>query len=101
MQKLLKKLKVKNQKAIIESLDKIQQGHSIGFNKSMEKLFEFPVGEVFEKIKDFKEAQYLIIDGILTQRLFSVIRSMKIKFIACKNKEEELRVPDQVVVYFF
>ncbi|MBY8980145.1 MAG: DNA primase [Candidatus Lokiarchaeota archaeon] len=101
LQKLLKKLKVKNPKAIIDSLEKIEPGHSIGFNKSMEKLFELPVGEVFEKIKEFKDTQFLVIDGILTKRLISLIVSMKIKFIACKNKEEKLRVPDQVVVYFF
>lgn len=101
LQKLLKKLKVKNQEAIINSLEKIEPGHSIGFNKSMEKLFELPVGEVFEKIKEFKDTQFLIIDGILSKRLISLILKMKIKFIACKNKEEELRVPDQVVVYFF
>jgi len=101
LQKLLKKLKVKNQKAIIDSLEKIEPGHSIGFNKSMEKLFDLPVGEVFEKIKDFKDVQFLIIDGILTKRLISLTVSMKIKFIACKNKEEKLRVPDQIVVYFF
>jgi len=101
LQKLLKKLKVKNPKAIIDSLEKIEPGYSIGFNKSMEKLFDLPVGEVFEKIKEFKDTQFLIIDGILTKRLISLIVSMKIKFIACKNKEEKLRVPDQVVVYFF
>ena len=101
LQKLLKKLKVKNQEAIIDSLEKIEPGHSIGFNKSMEKLFELPVGEVFEKMKEFKDTQFLIIDGILSKRLISLILKMKIKFIACKNKEEELRVPDQVVVYFF
>ena len=101
LQKLLKKLKVKNQKAITDSLEKIEPGHSIGFNKSMEKLFDLPVGEVFGKIKEFKDVQYLIIDGILTKRLISLIVSMKIKFIACKNKEEKLRVPDQIVVYFF
>ncbi|TET05237.1 MAG: DNA primase [Promethearchaeota archaeon] len=101
LQKLLKKLKVKNPKAIIDSLEKIEPGHSIGFNKSMEKLFELPVGEVFEKIEEFKSTQFLIIDGILSKRLVSLIVKMKVKFIACKNKEEELRVPDQVVVYFF
>ena len=101
LQKLLKKLKVKNQKAITDSLEKIEPGHSIGFNKSMEKLFDLPVGEVFEKIKEFKDTQFLVIDGILTKRLISLTVSMKIKFIACKNKEEKLRVPDQIVVYFF
>jgi len=101
LQKTLKKLKVKNQKAIVDSLEKIESGYSIGFNKSMEKLFELPVGEVFEKIKEFKETQFLIIDGILSKRFISQIKNMKIKFIACKNKEEKLRVPDQVIVYFF
>jgi len=101
LQKLLKKLKVKNQKALIDSLEKIEPGHSIGFNKSMETLFDLPVGEVFKKIKEFKDTQFLVIDGILTKRLISLIVSMKIKFIACKNKEEKLRVPDQIVVYFF
>ncbi len=101
LQKLLKKLKVKNQKALLDSLEAIEPGHSIGFNKSMAKLFELPVGEVFEKIKEFKDTQFLVIDGILSKRLISLIVKMKVKFIACKNKEEELRVPDQVVVYFF
>ena len=101
LEKLLKKLKVKNQKTLIDSLEKIEPGHSIGFNKSMEKLFELPVGEVFEKINEFKDTQYLVIYGILSKRLISLIVKMKVKFIACKNKEEELRVPDQVAVYFF
>ena len=100
-QKLMKKLKVKNPAAIKESLEKIEPGHSIGFNKSLEKLFEIPVGEIFEKIKDFKSTQYLIIDGILSKRLITLLLPMKIKFIACKNKEEELRVPSEITVYFF
>ncbi len=100
-QKLMKKLKVKNPAAIKESLEKIEPGHGIGFNKSLEKLFEIPVGEIFEKIKDFKSTQYLIIDGILSKRLITLLLPMKIKFIACKNKEEELRVPSEITVYFF
>ncbi|MBY8989014.1 MAG: DNA primase [Candidatus Lokiarchaeota archaeon] len=100
-QKLMKKLKVKNQAALKESLDKIEPGHSIGFNKNLEKLFEIPVGEIFEKIKNFKETQFLVIDGILTKRLITLLLPMKIKFIACKNKEEELRVSSEITVFFF
>ena len=101
LHKIMKKLKVKNPTAIKESLEKIEAGHSIGFNKSLEKLFEIPVGELFDKIKDFKETQFLIIDGILTKRLITLLLPMKIKFIACKNKEDELRTPDQLSVFFF
>ena len=101
-QKHMKKLKVKNQAAIEESLGKIEPGHSIGFNKSVEKLFEIPVGEIFEKIKNFKKnLEFLIIDGILTKRLITLLLPMKIKFIACKNKEDKLRVPSEIIVYFF
>ncbi len=101
LQKLLKKLKVKHFEIIEESFKKIKPGHSIGFNKSLEKLFEIPVGEIFEKIKDFKGTQFLIIDGILTKRLLSLLLKLKIKFIACKNKEEDLRIPEQIIVFFF
>jgi len=101
LQKLLKKLKVKNYEIIEESFKKIEPGHSIGFNKSLEKLFEIPVGEIFEKIKDFKGTQFLIIDGILTKRLLSLLLKLKLKFIACKNKEEDLRIPEQIIVFFF
>ena len=101
LQKLLKKLKVKNYAIIEESFKKIEPGHSIGFNKSLEKLFEIPVGEIFEKIKDFKGAQFLIIDGILTKRLLTLLLKLKLKFIACKNKEEDLRIPEQIIVFFF
>ena len=101
LHKLLKKLKVKNYAIIEESFEKIEPGHSIGFNKSLEKLFEIPVGEIFEKIKDFKSTQFLIIDGILTKRLLSLLLKLKLKFIACKNKEEDLRIPEQIIVFFF
>ena len=99
--KLMKKLKVKNPEIIKESLEKIEPGNSIGFNKSLEKLFEIPVGELFEKIKDFQSIQFLVIDGILTGRLIALLVPMKIKFIACKNKEEELRVPSDITTFFF
>ncbi len=99
--KLMKKLKVKNPAIIKESLEKIEPGHSIGFNKSIEKLFEIPVGGLFEKIKDFQSIQFLVIDGILTGRLIALLVPMKIKFIACKNKEEDLRVPSDITIFFF
>jgi len=101
LQKVLKKLKVKNFAIIEESFKKIEPGHSIGFNKSLEKLFEIPVGEIYGKIKDFKGTQFLILDGILTARLLSLLLKLKIKFIACKNKEEDLRIPEQIIVFYF
>jgi len=100
-QKILKKLKIKDDNIIIGATKSIKAGYAIGFNKSLEKLFDIPVGEIFEKIRDFKDTQILIIDGILTKRLLSLSLNMKIKFIGCKNKEGELNIPEQILVHFF
>ncbi len=101
IQKILKKLKIKDEKVILKAIQNIQPGFAIGFNKTLEKLFDIPVGEIFEKIRNYKDTQYLIIDGILSKRLLSLSINMKIKFIASKNKEEELTVPADIAVYFF
>ena len=100
-QKILKKLKIKDDSIIIEATKSIKAGYAIGFNKSLEKLFDIPVGEIYGKIRDFKDTQFLIIDGILTKRLLSLSIKMKIKFIGCKNKEEELKIPEHLLVHFF
>jgi DNA primase len=100
LQKFLKKMKVKDDSKITEIIESIETGHSIGLNKNLEKLFDLPVGEIFGKIRTFKDTLYLIIDGILTKRLLSLSVKMKIKFIACKNKEEELVIPDSINVFY-
>ena len=101
LEKSLKKLKVKNQAPIVNTLREIEPGHSIGFNKNSEIQFNLSVGELYDNLPDFKNTQYIIIYGILTERLLSLALDMKIKFIACKNKEEDLKVPDQIFVYSF
>ncbi|MCK4778779.1 MAG: DNA primase [Candidatus Lokiarchaeota archaeon] len=100
-QKILKKLKIKDDSIIIEATKSIKAGYAIGFNKSLEKLFDIPVGEIYGKIRDFKDTQFLIIDGILTKRLLSLSLNMKIKFIGCKNKEGVLNIPEHILVHFF
>ena len=101
LQKILKKIKIKNETIILDAIRNIGRGFAIGFNKNLEKLFEIPVGELFEKIRSFKDTQYMIIDGILTKRLLSLSINMKIKFIACRNKEEELAIPGQISIFFY
>ncbi|MFX0037548.1 MAG: hypothetical protein ACFE9I_18145, partial [Candidatus Hermodarchaeota archaeon] len=101
LQKILKNLKIKDETIIRNAIKNIKAGYAIGFSKNLEKLFDIPVGEIYEKIRDYKDTRYLIIDGILTKRLLSLSINMKIKLITCKNKEEELKVPEHIFVYFF
>jgi DNA primase len=100
LDRLLKKHKVKNESIIIEAIKTIQPGQTIGFNKKLTKIFEMPVGEVFEKIRDYKEISFIIVDGILTKRLLTISINLKIKFIACKNKEADLKIPKQLSIYY-
>ncbi len=101
--KLLKKLKVKDEAIIKDAIKDVKPLSCIGFNKKLHKTFDMPVGEIFEKIKlpAYKDTIYLIIDGILSNRLLSISINKKIKFIACKNKEEKLKIPSNILIYFF
>jgi len=101
LKKFLKRSKLKHHDEIIEEIKNVPSGQGLGYSKSMEKLFEIPVGELFDKIKEYKNTQVLILDGILTKRLLSSALSMKLKLIACKNKEEDLVIPYQIVVFYF
>jgi len=101
LNKMLKKLKVKDSTHLLEAMNVVESGQSIGLDKKFNKTFGLPVGELFEKIRDYKDTKFLVIDGILTNRLLSISINMKIQFIACKNKEENIKVPDQILVYFF
>ena len=101
LSKILKKLKIKNESVIIEAINSIQDGQSIGFNKKLQKVFEMAVGEIFENIRDYKDLTYLIIDGVLSKRLLSIAVNLKLKFVACKNKENKLKIPSHISIYFF
>lgn len=101
IKKLLKKIKIKNYDLVIETINNLSPGVAISYNKNMEKLFELPIGELFDNLGNYKDSKVLIIDGILTKRLLSLILTLKIKFIACKNKEEALFIPDSILVFFF
>ncbi len=101
LQRILNKMKIKDAKFINDAINNIQIAHSIGFNKKGEELFTMPVGELFGSISNYKNLSFLIIDGILSSRLLSLTMELKVKFIACKNKEEDLKVPDNTFVYYF
>jgi hypothetical protein len=98
--RILDNLKVKDNSTILEAIKNITPGQSFGFNKKGEKIFDMSVGELFGSITEQKNTQFLIIDGILSSRLLSLAQKMKIKFIACKNKEQDLRIPSSISTYY-
>jgi len=101
LSRYLKKLKVKDKNSIIEKVRNIEIGHAMALDDNLEQLFEISVGNLYEKLNDYKESTYLIMDGILTSRLVSLLLQLNIKFVACKNKEEDLKIPDKLTVFYF
>jgi len=89
------------QSTLTDIMKSIENGHAVGFSADMEQLFDYGVRELFEKIREHKNIEYLVIDGILSDRLLSIAVNMKIKFIACKNKVEDLSIPNHIAVHFF
>jgi DNA primase len=101
LSKILSDFHPEAESVINETMKSIESGHAVGFNSEFKKNFDFEVGEIFKKIKKFEDTQFLVIDGILSDRLLSIAVNMKMKFIACKNKVEDLKIPNQIIVYSF
>jgi DNA primase len=101
LKKILKQMKIKDPEILVGTIENLVPGHAVGFNKKLNKLFEIPVSEIFEKIRSFNDIVYIVIDGILTNRLLTISINMKIKFIACKNKEEKLKIPENLSIFYF
>lgn len=99
--RFLKKLKIKKKEFVMDQIREIGTGMTIGLDQDLNKLFELPVSELFDNINQFKDSKILIIDGILTSRLLSQLMRINIKMIACKNKEEDLKISDKILVYYF
>ena len=99
--RLLKKMNVSDTSIIVDAIENIETGNALGFDQDLKKVFQIPVGELFEKLRNYSNTKFLIIDGILTNRLLSLSINLKIKFIGCKNKEDELVIPDQIAIFYF
>jgi DNA primase len=97
----LEKLNVENKDVILEKIKTIETGHAVGYDETLNELFDIGVSELYDNLPQYKETKFLILDGILTERLLNRIESQNIKFIACKNKLEDLKVPNKITVFYF
>jgi len=98
--KFLKRLNVKETHTIIEKVRHLETGNAVGYDNHLNQLFEMHVSEIYENLKDYDNTKFLIIDGILTERLLELLLEMNIKFIACKHRAEDLKVPNDITVFY-
>ncbi|MEJ2280134.1 MAG: hypothetical protein P8Y70_20660 [Candidatus Lokiarchaeota archaeon] len=93
-------MKIKDKTVIFEAINNLKASEGIGFDQDLKQLFTIPVNEVYDRLKGYPNARYLILDGILSKRLLDLAKKMNIKFIACKNKIEDLTIPNSISVYY-
>lgn len=101
LKKLINKTKIKYEENIINTIHEIDGGVAIGFDKDGKSLFELRVAELYEKIESHENLEGLVINGILSERLLNLLMKMNVSFVACRNKEEDLSIPNKIIVYFF
>jgi DNA primase len=99
--KMLKELKVDDKDEIFETIKNIEIGQAVAFDNEINKIFDTHVSEVYEKIQDSEACDFLIFDGVLSKRLLGLALQKDIKFIACKNKDDEIRIPNRISVFYF
>ena len=54
---------------------------SIGIDSDKKEVFRFPISELVEKIASQSNIKYLILDGIITQRLLDAAKEIGVEFI--------------------
>ncbi|MFO8018509.1 MAG: DNA primase DnaG [Promethearchaeia archaeon] len=101
LEKLLIDLNAGDPSIIVKAIEDIEPGMAKGFDYNLEELFSMKVRELFEEIRNYEKTKFLIFYGILSERLLSLTLNLDVEFIACKNKEEDLKIPRHIHVHFF
>ena len=54
---------------------------SVGIDSDKKEVFRFPISELVEKISSQSNIKYLVLDGIITQRLLDAAKEIGVEFI--------------------
>ena len=96
---ILKTLKLGKNSKIFEYISNSEgTKKAFGIDSEENVLFELDTADVFDKLSDYSDIKYLILDGILSKRLLSLAIKMKINVIFCSEKEEDLKIPRQIKI---
>lgn len=68
-----------------------------GYNDEMNEVFRVPVSNVVKELQDHPDVRYLILDGIITQRLIDTASEVGVKSIVA-NRIAEIKNPREGIV---
>ncbi len=96
---ILKTLKLDKDSKIFEYISNSEgTKQAFGIDSEENMLFGLDTADVFDKISEYSNIKYLILDGILSKRLLSLAINMKINVIFCIEKEVDLKIPRQIKI---
>lgn len=71
------------------------------FNGKMEQIGRLPVGELADKIKDFKDVDTVVFDGVITQRIVDAASERNIKYLVAARVSDVVKQPLNVNLLTF
>jgi len=74
---------------------------AVVLDKNMKQVERLPVSELAEKLQGIKDADTVIFDGVITQRLVDVAAEKNIKYLVAARVSEAIKQPLQVNLLTF
>lgn len=73
---------------------------AVGLDSSMNQIFKVPVSELVQKLQDGQGVKYLVLDGIITQRLIDAASKAGVQFVVGHRITEMKKAPDLTIRTF-
>ncbi|UCC33423.1 MAG: DNA primase [Candidatus Bathyarchaeota archaeon] len=89
-----KQKKILLPKQIVETTKKLGGTlEAVLLNKKMEPIERLPVSELAEKLQEVKDADTVVFDGVITQRLVDVADKKGIKYLVAARVSDKIKQP--------
>ncbi|GIU71610.1 MAG: DNA primase [Candidatus Nitrosocaldaceae archaeon] len=88
-------------KRVVEVFPEINETlEAVGYDENMNEVLRVPVNEIVKRLQDTKDVRYLILDGIITQRLVDTARDVGVKYIIA-HRIADIKKPSDITLKTF
>jgi DNA primase len=97
------RIDVKNEfeKKVIDIFPEINETlEAIGYDDNMQLVFKVPVSEIVKRLEEERNIKYLVLDGIITQRLVDTAKNSGTKYIIA-HRIADIKKPEDMTLKTF
>lgn len=98
-----KKVEIKDEfdNKVVEVFPEINETlEVVGYDENINEIFRVPVNEIVKRLKNEKDVKYLIVDGIITQRLVTAAHENGVKYIIA-HRIADIKEPKDITLKRF